>query len=45
MVTGGTIIFSTLFAFFGKNKPTRREPISVAVAFLAVLLLFVIPIL
>lgn len=44
MVTGGTIIFSTLFAFFGKKKPKKKELISVAVAFLAVLLLVLIPI-
>lgn len=43
MVTGGVIIVSTLIAFFGKNKPTRKEYISVAVAFAGLLLLFALP--
>lgn len=44
MVTGGTIIVSTLICCFGKNKPTKREILAVAVAFIGLLLLFVIPI-
>ena len=43
-VTGGVIIVSTLICFFGDKKPTRRELISVAIAFLGTLALFVIPI-
>lgn len=43
-VTGGVIIVSTLICFFGDKKPTRRELISVAIAFLGTLALFIIPI-
>ena len=44
MVTGGVMIVSTLIALFGSRKPSRRELISVGIAFLATLSLFVIPI-
>ncbi len=45
MVTGGTMIVSTLIAFFDKNrKPSKKELISVALAFLGTLALFVIPV-
>ena len=44
MVTGGTIIVSTAICFFGKSKPSRRELISVALAFLGVLALVLIPV-
>ena len=44
MVTGGTIIVSTLLCFFGKQRPSRRELIAVAIAFLGTLVLFVLPI-
>lgn len=44
MVTGGTMIVSTLICFFGKNRPKKRELLSVALAFLAMLSLFIIPI-
>ena len=44
MVTGGVMIISTLIAFFGKNKPSRTEVASIAIAFLGTLALFVIPI-
>ncbi len=44
MVTGGVMIVSTIIAFFGKNKPSRREVLSVALAFLGLLLLFLIPV-
>ena len=40
MVTGGTMIVSTVFSCFGKNKPSRRELMSVAFAFIGMLLLF-----
>lgn len=43
-VTGGVIIVSTLICFFGERKPTKRELISVAIAFLGTLALFIIPI-
>ena len=43
MVTGGVIIMSTLVCFFGNNKPSKREIISVVLAFVGLLLLFVIP--
>lgn len=44
MVTGGTMIVSTIICFFGKNKPTKNELISVAFAFLGMLALFIIPV-
>jgi len=44
MVTGGVIIVSTLLCFFGKNKPSKKELASVALAFTGMLLLFVIPV-
>ena len=44
MITGGTMIVSTLLCFFGRQKPSRRELASVAVAFLGTLVLFVVPI-
>ena len=43
MVTGGTIVVSTMISCFGKRKPDQREWISVGLAFLGVLLLFFIP--
>lgn len=39
MVTGGVMIVSTLACFLLKNKPSRREIISVAVAFVALVIL------
>ena len=39
MVTGGVMIFSTLACFVMKNKPSKREMISVAVAFVALVIL------
>ena len=39
MVTGGVIVVSTLAAFAMKNKPSRRELISVIVAFIALVIL------
>ena len=44
MVTGGVMIVSTLICFFGKNKPSKKEVLSVAIAFIGMLALFVIPI-
>lgn len=41
LVTGGVMIVSTLICFFGKNKPAKRELISVAVAFVGMLALFI----
>ena len=44
MVTGGTIIVSTLFCYLGDRRPSRRELISVGLAFLGMLALFLIPV-
>ncbi len=44
MVTGGVMIVSTLICFFGKNKPSKKEVLSIIVAFVGLLLLFAIPI-
>ena len=45
MVTGGTMIVSTAIAFMDKSrKPSKKELLSVALAFLGTLALFVIPI-
>ena len=44
MVTGGVMIVSTLICFFGARKPSRRELLSVALAFVGMLILFIIPI-
>ena len=44
MVTGGVMIVSTAICFFGKNKPSKKELLSVAFAFLGMLALFVIPV-
>lgn len=44
MVTGGVMIASTLLCFFGPRKPSKREIASVALAFLGLLTLFVMPI-
>ena len=43
MVTGGVIIISTLISLFGERKPSKKEMLSVVVAFLGLLLLFAIP--
>ncbi len=43
MVTGGTMIVSTVISCFGDKKPCRREMIGVALAFLGMLALFAIP--
>ena len=44
MVTGGVMIVSTLICFFGKNKPSKKEVLSVAIAFVGLLALFLIPV-
>jgi hypothetical protein len=44
MVTGGVMIVSTLICFFGKNKPKKKELISVGLAFIGLLILFLLPI-
>lgn len=44
MVTGGVMIVSTLICFFGKNKPSKKELLSVLIAFIAMLALFLIPV-
>ena len=44
MVTGGVMIVSTMAAFILGQKPKKKELISVALAFLSMLALFIIPI-
>ena len=44
MVTGGTMIVSTLISCFGSRKPSRREIMSVGLAFCGMLALFLIPV-
>ena len=44
MVTGGTMIVSTIICFFGDKKPTKKEMVSVALAFVGMLALFLIPV-
>ena len=44
MVTGGVMIVSTAICFFGKKKPSTKELISVSLAFLGMLALFIIPV-
>ena len=42
MVTGGVMIVSTIICFFGENKPSKKEILSVIVAFAGLLALFLI---
>lgn len=44
MITGGTMIVSTIICFFGDKKPSKKEMLSVVLAFIGMLLLFFIPI-
>lgn len=44
LVTGGVMIVTTLICFFGERKPSRKELVSVALAFLGMLALFLIPV-
>lgn len=39
-VTGGVIIISTVISLFGKNKPSKKEILSVFIAFAAMMILF-----
>lgn len=41
MVTGGTMIVSTLYCILGGNKPSRKEVISVVIAFFGMLMLLI----
>mgnify|MGYP001040136621 FL=1 len=43
LVTGGVIIVSTIICCFKKYKPTKKELLSVLLAFIGMLVLFVIP--
>lgn len=43
MVTGGTMIVSTVLSCFGETKPSKREILSVGLGFLGMLALFLIP--
>ncbi|MBQ3085013.1 MAG: hypothetical protein IJC46_06170 [Clostridia bacterium] len=42
MVTGGVMIVSTLICFFGQNKPSKQELLSVVFAFFGMLILFIL---
>lgn len=44
MVTGGVMIVSTLICYFGDKKPSKKEILSVIVAFAGMLALFAIPV-
>ena len=44
MVTGGTMIVSTVLSCFGEEKPNAKEMIGVALAFIGMCALFFIPI-
>ncbi len=44
MVTGGVMIVSTAICFFGDKKPSKKELVSIAIAFIGMLALFVIPV-
>jgi multidrug transporter EmrE-like cation transporter len=44
MVTGGVMIMSTIISLLGKNKPTVKQLVSVGVAFIGLLALFLIPV-
>lgn len=43
MVTGGTMLVSTLLSCFSNKKPQRREVVGVCLAFLGMMALFAIP--
>lgn len=43
-VTGGVMIVSTLICFFDERKPSKKELLTIALAFIGTLALFVIPI-
>ena len=44
MVTGGVMIVSTIICFLGKQKPSKKQVLSIALAFFGTLALFIIPI-
>ena len=44
LITGGVMIVSTVISCFGKNKPSKKEVLSVVLAFFGMLALFAIPI-
>ena len=43
MVTGGTMIVSTVIACFTKDKPTKKQWIAVLLSFVGILLLVTVP--
>lgn len=43
MVTGGTMIVTTLLCFLGDRKPSKKEIISTLLAFVGLLVLFIAP--
>ena len=43
MITGGVMIVSTIISYIKRTKPSKRELISVAIAFVGLLLLFIVP--
>lgn len=44
MVTGGVMIVSTIISFLRRQKPSIKEILSVSFAFIAMLVLFVVPV-
>jgi drug/metabolite transporter (DMT)-like permease len=42
MITGGVMIVSTIISYIKRTKPSKRELISVAIAFVGLLLLFIV---
>ena len=43
MVTGGTMIVSTILGFFTPNKPKKKEIISLVLSFIGLMMLVIIP--
>lgn len=43
MVTGGTMIVSTILGFFTPNKPKKKEIISLVLSFIGLMMLVVFP--
>ena len=44
MVTGGVMIVSTLICFLCKNKPSKKDIVSIALAFIGMVCLFAVPV-
>ena len=44
MVTGGVMIVSTISSFLMGIKPSKKEVVAVLIAFIAMLVLFFVPI-